>query len=182
MGAELVVDDEVLLEVLDPHDDRSRAVLRAAMADLASSYYRRAATDAEVEAALAEESGDDLALPGGLLVIATDVDGTTLGCAGLRLLPALLGEVKKVYVAPPARGRGLGARLVAEVERLAAAHGRTRVRLDTRADLTAARRLYAHLGYAEVEAFNTGPYAEHWFAKDLPPLHDQHGHAEQPPR
>ena len=169
------------LEVLDPGSDRARAVLRAAMADLASSYHRRAATDAEVEAALAEESGDDLALPDGLLVVATDADGATLGCAGLRLLEGPVAEVKKVYVAPTARGRGLGQRLVEEVERLAAACGRTRVRLDTRADLTAARRLYARLGYDEVEAFNTGPYAEHWFAKDLPPLPERPGHAEQPP-
>ena len=177
-----MVDDAVRLQVLDPNSDRARAVLRAAMADLASSYYGRDASDDEVDAALADESGDDLALPDGLLVVATDADGATLGCAGLALLPAPLAEVRKVYVAPTARGRGLGQRLVEQVERLAAAHRRTRVRLDTRADLTAARRLYARLGYAEVEAFNTGPYAEHWFAKNLPPLHDQPDHAEQPPR
>ena len=174
--------DDVRLQVLDPHDQRAQAVLRAAMADVASRYYGRAATGAEVEAALAEESGDDLVLPDGLLIVATDADGATLGCAGLALLPALLGEVRKVYVAPTARGRGLGQRLVAEVERLATVHGRARVRLDTRTDLVEARRLYARLGYAEVEAFNTGPYAEHWFAKDLPPLRDQPDHEEQPPR
>ena len=168
-------DEEVALQVLDPGSDRARAVLRAAMADLASSYHRREATDAEVEAALDQESGDDLAPPDGLLIVATDADadGATLGCAGLALLPASLAEVRKVYVTPTARGRGLGRRLVEEVERLARLHGRTRVRLDTRADLTAARRLYARLGYDEVEAFTTGPYAEHWFAKDLPPLHER---------
>ena len=175
-----MTDDETRLQVLDPGSDRARAVLRTAMADLASSYYGRAATDAEVDAALAEESGDDLALPDGLLVIATDADGTTLGCAGLALLPTPVAEVKKVYVAPTARGRGLGRLLVSEVERLAAVHGRTRVRLDTRADLVAARRLYARLGYDEIDPFNTGAYADHWFAKDLPPLHHQPGHPKQP--
>ena len=175
-------DEEVDLQVVDPGSDRARAVLRAAMADLASSYHRREATNDEVDAALDQESGDDLTPPDGLLVIATDADGTTLGCAGLALLPAPLAEVRKVYVAPNTRGRGLGRRLVEEVERLAVAHGRTRVRLDTRADLVAARRLYARLGYDEVEAFNTGPYAEHWFAKDLPALHDQPDHAQQPSR
>ena len=178
----MACDDDVCLQVLGPHDERARAVLRAAMADLASRYYGRAATDAEVEAALVGESGDDLAPPDGLLVVATDAGGATLGCAGLRLLPGPLGEVTKVYVAPAGRGRGLGQRLVEEVERLAAACGRTRVRLDTRTDLVEARRLYARLGYDEVAPFNTGPYAEHWYAKDLPPLHDQLGHAEQRPR
>ena len=177
-----MTDDETRLQVLDPDSDLARAVLRAYMLDVASSYHGRPATDAEVDAALADEPGDDLAPPHGLLVIATDADGATLGCAGLALLAGTVAEVRKVYVAPTARGRGLGQRLVGEVERLAAVHGRTQVRLDTRADLVEARRLYARLGYDEVEAFNTGPYAEHWFAKDLPPLHDQPGHAEQPPR
>jgi hypothetical protein len=41
------------------------------------------------------------------------------------------------------------------------------MRLDTRGDLTEARALYARLGYDEVEPFNDGPYAEHWFEKAL---------------
>ena len=174
--------DDVRLQVLDPHDERARAVLRAYMTDVASRYYGRPATDAEVDAALAEESGDDLVLPGGLLIVATDADEVTVGCAGLALLAGTVAEVKKVYVAPPARGRGLGQRLVVEVERLARLHGRTRVRLDTRADLLEARRLYSRLGYDEVAPFNTGPYAEHWFAKDLLALPERPGHVEQPPR
>lgn len=75
----------------------------------------------------------------------------------------------KVYVSPDGRGRGLGPRLVEEVERHAADHGCTTVRLDTRSDLVEARRLYARLGYVEVDPFNAGPYADHWLAKDLPP-------------
>lgn len=58
---------------------------------------------------------------------------------------------------------------MSEVERHAHAHDLTLLRLDTRADLVEARALYAALGYQEVPAFNTGPYAdaEHWFAKSL---------------
>jgi 4-hydroxy-4-methyl-2-oxoglutarate aldolase len=41
------------------------------------------------------------------------------------------------------------------------------LRLDTRADLTEARRLYTRHGYREVAPFNDGPYADHWFAKTL---------------
>lgn len=72
-------------------------------------------------------------------------------------------------VVPSACGRGLGQRLVGEIERLAAARGRTTVRLDTRADLTEARRLSARLDYAEVTPFDEGPDADHWFTKDLTP-------------
>lgn len=160
--------DMVRLQVVDPGEDRARAVVRAHMADIASRYYARPATSGEVDAALAADPADDLALPRGLLVVATDADGAVLGCAGLRLLPDALGEIKKVYVTPAARGRGLGRRLVEEIEGLAALHGRATVRLDTRADLTEARRLYARLRYAEVAPFNAGPYADHWLAKDLP--------------
>ena len=70
-------------------------------------------------------------------------------------------------MAPAARRRGLGASLVTEVERLAREHGARTLRLDTRADLVEARRLYSRLGFGEVPAFNRGPYAEHWFAKTL---------------
>ena len=33
------------------------------------------------------------------------------------------------------------------------------------ADLVEARRLYARQGYSEIPAYNSGPYAEHWFEK-----------------
>jgi hypothetical protein len=54
-----------------------------------------------------------------------------------------------------------------DVATAAEEHGLHTVRLDTRDDLVEARRLYARLGYREVDAFNDGPYAEHWFRKDL---------------
>lgn len=157
------------LEVVDPGGERAQEVVRAYMDDVASRYYQRPATPGEVDAALAADPVDDLAAPGGLLVIATGSDGVVLGCAGLRLLPDAIGEVVKVYVTASGRGRGLGARLVKEIERLAAVHGCASVRLDTRSDLVEARRLYARLGYIEVAPFNAGPYAEHWLAKDLTP-------------
>lgn len=90
-----------------------------------------------------------------------------MGCAGLRLLPERIGEVTRVFVRPAARRRGLGARLIAEIDRRARVHGVAVLRLDTRDDLVEARRLYQRLGFAEVPAFNNGPYAEHWFVKRL---------------
>jgi len=90
-----------------------------------------------------------------------------VGCAGLRFLPGAVGEVTKVFVAARARRRGLGTRLMADLERCARAHDVTTLRLDTRYDLVEARRLYARLGYEEVPAFNNSPYSEHWFRKTL---------------
>lgn len=156
----------VLIEVAPPRSTAAQEALRAYLDDLASRYYGRPASPAEIDAALREDPSDDLALPFGLLLVARE-RGRVIGCAGLRLLPDRLGEVKRVFVAPAARGRGLGRRLVLEVERHARQHAITVLRLDTRADLIEARTLYSSLGYREVPAFNAGRYAEHWFAKEL---------------
>lgn len=45
--------------------------------------------------------------------------------------------------------------------------GLTTARLDTRKDLVEARRLYARNGYVEIPAYNSSPYADHWFEKRL---------------
>lgn len=82
------------------------------------------------------------------------------------MLPERIGEVKRLFVAPAARGRGLGALLMGELERIARGQGLSLLRLDTRHDLVESRRLYATLGY-EVPAFNDGQYAERWLAKPL---------------
>ena len=81
--------------------------------------------------------------------------------------------MKRLFVAPAARGRGLGTRLMGELERIAREHGVSVLRLDTRHDLVESRRLYAALGYTKVPAFNDGQYAEHWLAK---PLEQRQGH------
>jgi predicted GNAT family acetyltransferase len=39
--------------------------------------------------------------------------------------------------------------------------------LDARTDFVAARALYQRLGYSEIEPYTFGPYAEHWFGKEL---------------
>lgn len=136
------------------------------MDDVASRYWGRAVTSEEVDRALLENPSDDLAPPTGLFVVAPFPD-TLAGCGGIRLMPDGIAELTRVWVAPAMRRHGLGIHIVTHLEQLAVEHGRTRMRLDTRGDLTEARALYARLGYDEVEPFNDGPYAEHWFEKAL---------------
>lgn len=155
---------EPVMEVVAPDGDAARWVLRAYFGELASRYYGRPATGDEVAAAMREEPSDDLALPRGLFLVARE-EGAVLGCAGLRLLPGRIGEVTRLFVVPAARRRGLGVRLLDGLEDHARRHGVTTLRLDTRRDLTEARRLYARHGYREVPPFSHGPYADHWFAK-----------------
>lgn len=138
------------------------------MDDVVSRYYRRQATQDEIEAAIREAPSEDLTPPGGIFLMAQS-EGAALGCVGLRFLPGRIGELTRLYVIPAARRRGLGLRLVNELQTIAAQRGLVTMRLDTRDDLREARRLYASLGYREVDPFNDGSYADHWLQKDLKP-------------
>ncbi|HEX8626982.1 MAG TPA: GNAT family N-acetyltransferase [Catenuloplanes sp.] len=144
----------------------SGALLREYFTDIGSRHLGRAVTDAELDAALAEDSSDDLTPPRGMFLVLRR-DGQPAGSVGLRHLAADIGEVKRLYVAPSARGRGAGRLLLAAVERHARGWGVRRLRLDTRADLIEARGLYRATGYAEIPAYNDGRYAECWYEKLL---------------
>ena len=72
-----------------------------------------------------------------------------------------------MWVAPRARGLGLGRRLLAELERHARAAGVRTLRLDTNRALTEAIGLYRAAGFEEIERFNDEPHADHFFAKSL---------------
>ena len=78
------------------------------------------------------------------------------------------GELKRMYVAPPARGLGLGRALgtaaVAEARRL----GYRRLLLDSRTSLVAACALYRDLGFVEIDAYRHNPFDDAVFlALDL---------------
>ena len=161
------------IEIVAPDTRGAAEILRSYIEDVASTYYGRAATVEEIDAALLDDPSDDLVPPRGIFMVARQGE-VALGCAGLRLLPDGVGEVCRVFVAPHARHRGLGALLMGEIEEVARAHARSVLRLDTRHDLVEARRLYCALGYDEVPAFNEDRYAEHWFMKSLAPARTQY--------
>ncbi|MEB3367184.1 GNAT family N-acetyltransferase [Saccharopolyspora mangrovi] len=142
------------------------ALLREYTDEMASRYYGRPATRAEVDEAIAEDPNDGLHPPAGGFLVARD-GPDAVGCAGVRELGPGIAELKRMYVRPGARGRGLGGVLLEEVEEHVTALGYHAIRLDTRSDLVEARGLYAKRGYVEIPAYNTAPYASHWFEKTL---------------
>jgi GNAT superfamily N-acetyltransferase len=157
---------EVTVTAVPPGSADGCAVLAAYFRDIVARYHGRPATADEVAAAMAAEPSDDLSPPGGLLLVARQA-GTVMGCAGLRLLPAGIGEVTRVFVAPEARRRGVGVLLMGAVEAAAREHGLSTLRLDTGSHLTEAQQLYARIGYREVPAFNDGRFSDRWYEKSL---------------
>lgn len=157
---------ELAIAVTSPAAGKARRILWSYFNDVASRYYGRPATAGEIAAAMSEDPSDDLAPPRGLLLVAQENE-EVLGCAGLRMQPGHVAEVTRVYVVPAARRRGLGSRLLDCLEEHARRHQVSTLRLDTRRDLTEARRLYTRHGYREVDPFSSGPYADHWFEKTL---------------
>ena len=64
-----------------------------------------------------------------------------------------------MWIAPAARGLGVGRRLLGELERTAGEAGVVVLRLETTRALSEAIALYKRSGYVEVKAFNAEPYA-----------------------
>ncbi|MFJ8566991.1 GNAT family N-acetyltransferase [Streptomyces sp. NPDC093514] len=147
---------------------RDATVLRRAYyAEVAGRYWKRQVTEAEIDQGLLDFPDDGLVPPTGQFVVGR-LGGEPLACGGVRLLDPDTAELTRVYVDRRARGTGGGAALLEVLEAQARALGAGRVRLDTRSDLVEARALYARHGYAEIPAYNDGPYAQHWFEKLLP--------------
>ena len=104
--------------------------------------------------------------PDGVFLLAR-LDGQAVGCGALRTLEADNAEIKRMWVDPAVRGRGIGRSLLAALENAAAELGCRTVRLDTAAYLTEALPLYQSAGYAEIPAYNDNPYSAHWLEKRL---------------
>jgi DNA-binding MarR family transcriptional regulator/GNAT superfamily N-acetyltransferase len=105
--------------------------------------------------------------PHGLFLVAY-LRGAAVGCGALKHFPGGASDLKRMWVAEPARGLGIGRRLLVELEARAAEHGATVVRLETNRTLVEAIALYESAGYVEVPPFNDEPFADHWFEKRLP--------------
>jgi GNAT superfamily N-acetyltransferase len=147
-----------------PADPVTAGLLAAYFAErvegFASGQYRVASPDPA-----------QFAPPGVFLRIDED-GGAPLACGGLREIEPDHGrrmEVKHLYVAPAARGSGLGRRLLARLESHARQEGVDWLVLDTNRTLTAAGGLYASVGFLPVAPFNDNPNATDWYAKRLVP-------------
>ena len=95
-------------------------------------------------------------LPDGRLYLAL-VDGTPAGCIALRKLDKERCELKRLYVRPAFRGRGLARLLTEQILRDARAIGYRKILLDTLPCLESAIRLYRSLGFTDAPRYNDSP-------------------------
>ncbi|MBL8981918.1 MAG: GNAT family N-acetyltransferase [Gemmatimonadetes bacterium] len=93
--------------------------------------------------------------PHGALLLAIDGDAA-MGCGGLVTLEPGVGEIKRMYVRPAARGRGVGAALLRALLARAAAMGLERMRLDTAPELLEAQALYRRFGFVPIPHYRPG--------------------------
>lgn len=87
----------------------------------------------------------------GRLMLAYDGD-VAVACGALRPLKKDSCELKRMYVRPAYRGKGLGRQIATALLDEARAIGYRRARIDTAAFMYAAQQLYRSLGFYEVEA------------------------------
>lgn len=115
--------------------------------------------------------------PAGCLLLA-GAPGAAVGVIALRALaladapPGTVGEVKRMYVRPVARGEGLGARLVERLLSEARAIGYRTLMLDTLASMHAAQALYRRFGFAQCPPYYHNPAPETVYMRaELEPAH-----------
>jgi GNAT superfamily N-acetyltransferase len=86
-------------------------------------------------------------------LVARDGDRRPVGCVALRRRNDGSFEIKRMYVRPEARGRGLGDRLLAEVEARARRLGAARLKLETGTAQPEAMAVYERNGYHPIEPY-----------------------------
>ncbi|MEI5585601.1 MULTISPECIES: bifunctional helix-turn-helix transcriptional regulator/GNAT family N-acetyltransferase [unclassified Agromyces] len=158
----LMTASAVEVRAVDPAEPAARASIAAYFAELADRF------DIGFDPAKARPtSEDEFRPPHGAFLVAF-LHGTAIGCVGVKRRDGdEFAEVKRLWVSPDARGIGLGARLLREVEAAAGRLGAASVRLDTNRTLTEAIALYRANGYIEIPDFNGERYADFWFEKRL---------------
>jgi GNAT superfamily N-acetyltransferase len=100
----------------------------------------------------------EYAPPSGAFILAEDAD-RYVACIGLRQFSAGIGEIKRLYVEPAARGLGLGRLLVERIIGVARHVGYGSLVLDTLPFMKEAQSLYVALGFKPTAPYRYNPVA-----------------------
>ena len=117
------------------------------------------ALNAELDARYPEEGANHFRLDPEELVdgrgafVVAYLDGQPVGCGAVRRIEPTVAEIKRMYVAPTARGRGVGRHVLRELEAEAQRLGATRLVLETGPRQPEALALYSRAGFVEIPNF-----------------------------
>ena len=144
-------------------DDPASALVGAMRAEMAALY-----DNLDIDAPDMPKAGPlEFGPPGGIFLVGSDPTGRPLCCGGLKRLSDEACEIKRMYVIPEARGRGVGRHLLMALERVASEFGYLVTRLDTGPRQPGAERLYRRAGYRPIDNFNANPVASFFGEKVL---------------
>ncbi len=101
-------------------------------------------------------------LPGKYVPLAGDIilayyDGNPAGCVAVHRLDGYICEMKRLYVSPLFRGKGVGRSLVKAILQHACLMGYRRMRLDSISSMKAAQALYESIGFHQIPAYRNNP-------------------------
>jgi GNAT superfamily N-acetyltransferase len=139
------------------------ALLLQAMRDEMAELYDGLDMDSDE---MPRAGAAELSPPSGALLVGW-VGEEAVCCGGVKRLDERAAEIKRMYVVPAWRGRGVARRLLHELEATTLRLGYVIARLDTGPLQQGARGLYESEGYAEIENFNANPVASFWGEKPL---------------
>jgi GNAT superfamily N-acetyltransferase len=144
-------------------DSGPGGMLAQAMRDEIAVMYDGLELDGE---SMPKAGQAELGPPNGAFLVGS-IDGDPVCCGGVKRLDDRICEIKKMYVAPDARGTGLARLLLHALEDKARELGYEIARLDTGPRQGNAQGLYESEGYVAIEDFNGNPVAVFWGEKPL---------------
>lgn len=98
------------------------------------------------------------ARPKGVLLLAKQDDGQTLGCVAVRPQEPKVAELKRMYVTEQCRGNGAGKKLLQSALAISKTLGYDLIRLDTLSSMLPAIHLYREAGFYEIPAYCYNPF------------------------
>ena len=139
------IDSDIELRREDLDSDVARRLIGALNEELSGRYSEPGANHFRLD--------PEEVVPGRGTFLVAYIGAVPLGCGAIRRLDPETAEVKRMYVTPGARGRGIGRRVLDQLEREARALGVRKLVLETGAKQPEALALYARAGFARIPVF-----------------------------